>query len=225
MDGVITTFAGTGQFGLGGDHGPASQAMLSVAAGVAVAPDGTVYIADMSNHRVRRVGVDGVITTFAGTGQPGFGGDHGPARQALLARPIGVAVGPDGTVYIVDASNRRIRRVGGDGIIATVARGGQVGFGGDGGPVNQAIFADPRAVAVGPDGAVYIADTFNHRVRRVTPDGIITTLAGSGQVGFGGDGSPAPQAVLSFPNGVAVGPDGLVHVITGSRLRCFGAPN
>ncbi|MET7391829.1 NHL repeat-containing protein [Streptomyces sp. NPDC005529] len=224
-DGTITTVAGTGQSGFGGDHGPAHEAVLCLPVGVAVGPDGTVYIADMGNHCVRRITGDNVISTFAGTGRDGFGGDHGPSHQSLLRCPVGVAVGPDGTVYIADRSNHRVRRIGVDGIITTVAGIGQKGFGGDGGPADRAVLSGPRSVAVGSNGTLYVADTFNHRVRCITPDGIVATLAGTGQNGFDGDGGPAPQALLSHPQGVAVGPDGLVHVVTGSRLRRFGAPH
>ncbi|MET7391783.1 hypothetical protein ACFYPT_42285 [Streptomyces sp. NPDC005529] len=278
-DGIITTLAGTGEPGYGGDGGPAHQALLQYPRAVAVGPDGTVYIADASNYRIRRIGADGIITTLAGTGEPGYGGDGGPAHQALLRPPLAVAVGLDGTAYIADASNYRVRRIGADGmittlagpeledvrgvgepasdltlrprgvavgpdgtvyiaemarncvrritpdgIVSTVAGTGIYGFGGDGGPAEHARLAEPSAVAVGPDGTLYIADTDNYRVRRVGADGVITTLAGTGQSGFGGDGGPALQATLHYLWGVAVGPDSLVHVVTGSRLRRFGKP-
>ncbi|MFE9898609.1 hypothetical protein ACFYPT_40415, partial [Streptomyces sp. NPDC005529] len=188
---AMTTIAGTGQPDFSGDGGPAHQATLNCPRGVAVGPDGTVYIADTMSSRVRRIGADGIITTLAGTGQNGFSGDGGPARQATLSSPEGVSVGPDGTVYIADTFNQRVRRIGADGIITTLAGTGQPAFGGDGGPAHQALLGYPTSVAVASDGTVYIADTSNQRVRRIGADGIITTLAGTGQPAFGGDGGPA----------------------------------
>ncbi|MFE9898614.1 hypothetical protein ACFYPT_40440, partial [Streptomyces sp. NPDC005529] len=211
-DGIITTLAGTGEHGFSGDGGSAHKAALAAPEAVAAGADGMVYIADTLNHRVRRIAADGIITTLAGTGQNDFGGDGGPAHRSLLRYPQGVAAGPDGVVYIADTLNQRVRRITADGIITTLAGTGQNGCGGDGRPAHQATLSAPRSVAVGPDGTVYIADTFNHRIRRITADGIITTLAGTGQNGFGGDGGPAHQATLSAPRSVAVGPDGTVYI-------------
>jgi len=227
LTGTITTVAGTGKAGFGGDGGPATAAKLIYPWGVAVGPDGSLYIADSGNHRVRRVGRDGTITTVAGNGQPaGFGGDGGPATAAKLNYPYGVAVGPDGSLYIVDAGNSRVRRVRSDGTITTVAGNRQPGFGGDGGPATAARLAGPYGVAVGPDGSLYIADSGNRRVRRVGTDGTITTVAGNGGGGFGGDGGPATAAMLASPLGVAVGPDGSLYITDSgnSRVRRVG-PN
>src|SRR5262249_20621834 len=131
---VITTVAGNGDYGFEGDGGPAAAARLSEPRGVAVGPDGGLFIADTFNHRVRRVGPDGVITTVAGNDTPGFSGDGGPATAAQLSEPRGVAVGPDGSLFIADLGNRRVRRVGADGVITTMAGNGTPGFNGDGGP-------------------------------------------------------------------------------------------
>jgi sugar lactone lactonase YvrE len=218
--GLITTAAGTGQAGFGGDGGPAAQAALNGAEGVAVGPDGLLYIADSRNHRIRRVGPDGVITTVAGSGRQGFGGDGGPATQALINWPSVVTFGPDGALYFSDSRNHRVRRVDRSGAIATVAGTGQAGFGGDGGPATQAALNRPTGVSVGGDGAVYIADTDNHRIRRVGPDGVITTVAGSGRAGFAGDGGQATQAALNGPTGLAAAADGLYIVDTrNQRVR------
>ena len=132
-----------------------------------------------------------IITTVAGNGERDFSGDGGPATAAKLSDPFSVAVGPDGSVYVTDTGNSRIRRVGPDGIITTVAGNGRSGFSGDGGPAVAAQLAGPNGVAVGPDGSLYFSDMFNHRIRRVMPDGIITTVAGNGTVGFSGDGGLA----------------------------------
>ena len=211
-DGIITTVAGPGVCGFSGDGGPATQASLNNAQGVAVGPDGSLYIADTSNNRIRRIGPDGIITTVAGEGNGGLSGNGGPATQARLYNPSGVAVGPDGSLYIADSTNYRIRRVGPDGIITTVAGTGGEGFSGDGGPATQATLRYPIGVAVGPDGNLYIADGRDNRIRRVGPDGIITTVAGTGVGGFSGDGGPATQATLFYPEGVAVGPDGNLYI-------------
>jgi RHS repeat-associated protein len=162
------------------------------------------------------VGPDGIITTFAGNGEPGFSGDGGPATQARLDRPNEVAVAFDGSVLIEDYGNYCIRRVGPDGIITTLAGTGTQGYSGDGGPATQATLSSPRGVAVAPDGSVLIADYGNYRIRRVGPDGIITTLAGTGYVlthggGFS-DGRPATQTNLS-PIDVAVAPDGSIFMV------------
>jgi len=218
-DGVITTAAGNGMAGFGGDGGPATQAALNCPWDVATGPDGSLYIADFNNNRVRRVGPDGVIATVAGKAGGSFGGfsgDGGPATQAELSRPASVALAPDGSLYIADTYNARIRRVGPDGIIATAAGGGTSL--GDGGPATSASL-DPYGVATSPDGSLYIADYNHNRVRRVGPDGVITTVAGNGIVKFSGDGGPATAASLSGPLGVASTPDGNLYIADASNRR------
>ena len=225
-DGIITTVAGEGnpEDGLG-DGGPATKAKLNRAWDVAVGPDGSLYIADADNHRIRRVDQDGIITTVAGTGEFGYG-DSGPATKAKIGNPTRVAVGPDGSLYIVDAFWDRIRRVGTDGIITIVAGGGNPPDGlGDGGPATKAEL-DPRGgVAVGPDSSLYIADSGHNRIRRVGPDGIITTVAGGGNPPDGlGDGGPATMAELGELWVVAVGPDGSLYIADSghNRIRRVG---
>jgi serine/threonine-protein kinase len=182
--------------------------------------DNSIYIGDVRDAVVRKVAPDGIITTIAGTGVPGFSGDGGLARLAQLRTPLSLAVGPDGTVYIADQGNRRIRRVEPDGIISTVAGRDALGvFSGDGGPATLAQLVDNRGVAVGPDGSIYIADTGAQRVRRVTPDGIIRTIAGSGDFGFSGDRGPATQASFRFPHAVAVGNDDTVYIVDQGNTR------
>ena len=222
--GTITTFAGTGTAGFSGDGGSAAQARLSRPIGVAIDAKGNVYITDYSNHRIRRVGVDGIITTFAGTGTFGFSGDGGPATQARLLEPFGVTVNAKGDVYIADSKNQRIRQVGTDGIITTFAGTGTFGFSGDGGPATQASLKNPIDVTADTKGNIYIADFDNHRIRRVGPDGIITTFAGTGIEGFSGDGGPAVRAQLADPLGVVVDEEGNVYIAdTGNnRIRRVG---
>jgi RHS repeat-associated protein len=224
--GIITTVAGKGTYAFSGDGGPATQAGIGSPYGVAVAPDGSLYISERGSHRVRRVGSDGIIATVAGGGSPPDGlGDGGPASQAALWNPSGVAVAPDGSLYIADTSNCRIRRVGPNGIITTVAGNGTFAFSGDGGPATQTGLWTPFGIAVAPDGSLYIADNGNWRIRRVGPDGIITTVAGRGGWGWGGDGGPAMQAEFSVsaydPFGIAVAPDGSLYIADygNQRLR------
>ena len=224
MDGKISTIAGNGTSGFSGDDGPASSAQLYYPRGVVVAGDGTLYIADTYNNRIRRVGVDGKISTVAGNGTGGFGGDSGPASSAQLYFPSGVVVAGDGTLYIADSRNRRVRRVGVDGKISTVAGNGSDGFSGDGDPASSAQLSFPNGVAVAGDGTLYIADTYNNRIRRVGVDGKISTVAGNGTSGFSGDGGPASSAQLSSPSGVAVAGDGTLYIADtfNSRIRRVG---
>jgi RHS repeat-associated protein len=222
---VITTVAGTGIPGFNGDGGQATQAQLYRSNGVAIGSDGSLYIADGSNDRVRRVRPDGNITTVAGTGFCCFNGDGIPATQARLNNPTDVAIGADGSLYIADSHNCIVRRVGPDGIINTVAGAGMRGFRGDGGPATQAYLDIPMGVAIGSDGSLYIADSYNLRIRRMGPDGIITTVAGTGNQGtFNGDGIPATQAPIMYPHGVAIGSDGSLYIADNfnSRVRRVG---
>ena len=217
--GTITTIAGTGERGFGGDGGPATQARLNNPYGVAVDGAGNLYIADLANHRIRKVDSTGTITTFAGTGERGFGGDGGPASQAQLNFPTGVAVDEAGNLYIADWSNARIRKVDGTGTITTIAGTGELGFGGDGGPAIQAQLGDPTGVAVDGAGNLYIADQYNNRIRRVDSTGTLTTIAGTGERGFSGDSGPATQAQLDDPTGVAVDGAGTLYIADASNHR------
>jgi hypothetical protein len=209
--GSISTIAGSDTFGdFTGDGGPAIAAALNEPAGVAVMPGGGYLIADAGNDRVRRVFPDGTIKTVAGTGTFGFSGDGGPATAADLKAPLGVAALPDGGYLIADAGAARIRRVSPTGTITTVAGNGTPSHSGDGGPATAAGLYAPSGVAALPDGGFLIADTGNSRVRKVSPDGKITTVAGTGTPGFSGDGGPATAAQLgqNSPYSVAVTADG-----------------
>lgn len=220
-DGIISTFAGTGVHGASGDGGPAILAQIGTAFSLAVGPDGAVYMADATNRRIRRITPDGIISTIAGTGVAGFSGDGGPAIQARLGEPTGVAVGPDGSVFIADAANHRVRRVTPDGIIRTIAGDGVIGFGGDGLPATQGHFRFPTAIAIGPDETVFIVDQGNFRVRWMRLGGTLQTLAGQDFPGTRGDFGPASRASLQdLQGGLTVGPEGSVYVSqTGSSLR------
>ncbi len=224
LDGKLSLVAGSGRFGFDGDGGLATEASLAHPAAIAVAVDGSVYISDTENNRIRRVAPDGIINTVAGNGTKGFSGDGGPAHDAEFYSPTGLALAPDGTLYITDAGNYVIRRLTPGGGLSTVAgmhrEDWTHGFGGDGGPPLEAKFDEPSGIALGPDGALYITDTDNHRIRRVGLDGVVATIAGSkvedSDVGdYGGDGGPASEARLAFPNSLAFGPDGSLYVYDG----------
>lgn len=198
-DGLVRTVAGGGLpvGSSNGDGGPATAARLEGPAAVAWDPVAGLRIADAAAHRVRGVLASGNIFTVAGDGEPGFRGDNGPASQARLNRPRGVAFDRAGNLYIADTGNHRIRRVAPSGFIATVAGSGVRGYFGDGGPAAQAQLNGPQGVAIDADGALYIADTGNHAVRRVAPDGSISTVAGTGFRG---------PAALNLPAAVAADP-------------------
>jgi sugar lactone lactonase YvrE len=213
--GTISTVAGDGNSGFGGDGGPATSAQLAFPAGVALDASGNLYIADTNNNRVRKVNTGGTVSTVVGDGNSGFGGDGGPATSAQLAFPAGVALDASGNFYIADAFNNRIRKVDSTGIITTVAGDGTPGFGGDGGPATCALLAlgtGPAGVALDASGNLYIADTFNSRIRKVDTSGTISTVAGNGNDGFSGDGGPATSAQLFEPFGVAVDANGNLYI-------------
>jgi len=205
--GTINTVIGTNA-GFGGDGGQASDAQLHFPEGLAIDAAGNIFIADKWNHRIRKVTPDGIITTVAGSGPDstpsgGYGGDGGPALQAQLNQPQGIALDAAGNLFIADEGNNRIRRVTPAGIITTVAGNGGTQNNGDGGPATSASVLFPRDVAVDAAGNLYIASAAD-RIRRVATNGIITTIAGAGN-GYAGDGGPATNALLRLP--VAVLPD------------------
>ncbi len=213
----VTTCAGTpGVAGFEGDGGPASKAKLRFPTSVDVGPDGSVYIADAANHRIRRVLPGGTIESIAGTGEPGFSGDNGPAIRAQLNHPYGIRVAPDGTLYISDQRNHRIRRIFADGTIKTIAGNGVPAFAGDGGPATAASLWFPDDVAVTKDGSIFIADSNNQRIRQVDCAGLISTVAGTGKIryngegDFSGDGGKATEASLFVPASLAVSADGSI---------------
>jgi trimeric autotransporter adhesin len=201
--GTITTVAGNGQPGDGGDGGPATSAHFIQPEGVVVDAQGNLFIADSGSGRIRRVdAMTGIITTVAGNGSGGFSGDGGPATSAALSDPAGVALDAQDNLFIADSGNGRVRRVEAATAIVTTVAGG--GSGGDGGPATSAILVRPDGVAPDSSGNVFIADTGNVRIRHVdAATGIITTVAGSGSSGYGGDGGPATSAILGMPEGVA----------------------
>ena len=213
--GTIDTVAGTGRLGFSGDGGPATAARLRFPSGVATDDAGSLYIADQHNQRIRKVDSSGIITTIAGTGARGYGGDGGPAAQARLNHPHGVATDGAGNVYIADYGNQRIRKVDTSGVITTVAGTGELGgrVSGDGGLAVEAQLRNAHGVAMDGAGNLYIADTEGDRIRKVDSSGVITTVAGTGEGGHGGDGGPATAATLKYPTGVAVDDAGNLYIV------------
>ena len=209
--GIITTIAGTGE-GFFGDGGPATEAQLRCPSSVATDGSGNLYIVDSCNSRIRKVDPAGIITTVAGTGEHGDGGDGGPATEAQLRSPNSVATDGTGNLYISDYGNSRIRKVDSSGIITTIAGTGERGFAGDGGPAVQAQLDHPLGVAVDAAGNLYISDTDNRRIRRVDSSGTISTVAGNGVPGFSGDSFPAIDAQLDNPRGVTVDAAGNLYI-------------
>jgi uncharacterized protein (TIGR03437 family) len=223
-NGVITTVAGNGTSGFGGDDGPATSARLEPT-GVTADAAGNLYV--IGNYRVRRIS-NGIITTLAGNGTTGPGGDNGPAASAqfnLSYAVAGLAVDGEGSVYVPDYGNNRIRKIS-KGIITTVAGSGALGFSGDNGPATAARLYGPKGVAIDAAGNLYIADSGNNRIRKVS-NGIITTIAGNGNSGFGGDNGPASNAQLSGPSAVAVDTSGFIYVADriNARIRVLTPSN
>jgi RHS repeat-associated protein len=211
-NGIITTIAGNGQSGYSGDGGLATQAKLNYPYGIALDGNGNLYIADSYNNRIRKVDTNGIVTTVAGTGMTIDNGDGRPANQANLYRPYGVAIDKDNNLYIAETYNNRIRKVDTSGIITTVAGNGIAGYSGDGGSAVAARIDHPYGVAVDSIGNLFIADTYNDRIRMVNASGIIITIAGNGMQGYGGDEGPATQASLNNPMGIGVNTVGDLYI-------------
>lgn len=216
--GVISTVAGTGgKSGYSGDGGPATVALLREPNGICLDGKGKLYIADVADQRVRVVDLkSGTIGTAAGNGKKLSAGDGGHLKDATFAGPRAVAVGPDGSLYVVEREGNSVRRIDlAAGTITRFAGTGKKGYTGDGGPAKDATFDGPKELDIDRDGNVYVVDTENEAIRRIdAKTGIVTTVAGKGRTktpGLG-DGGPATAATLGRPHGVAVGPDGAVYI-------------
>ncbi len=225
QDGTIHPVAGNGICGFSGDGGQATQAQVCNPEGIALGSDGSLYFADWGNHRIRRIGPTGIMTTIAGTGAAGAGGDGGLATLAQVRNPLDVTVAPDNSLYIADANNHKVRRIDASGVITTVAGTGTPGFGGDGSAATQAMLNFPEDVAISVSGTLYIADTGNNLVRFVGVDGLISTVVGtpgqkcSSPTSPCGDGGAANQALLSAPTGVNLAPDGSLYIVDADDRR------
>ncbi len=214
--GTLTLVAGNGTAGPSVNNISATDAQLNYPAGVALDAAGNVYIADSGNNSVRKVS-NGIITTVAGNGTSGFSGDNGAATSAQLSSPWGIAVDSAGNLFIADEFNSRIRKVS-NGVITTVAGNGTMGFSGDNGPATSAGLSIPQGVSIDSAGNLFIADTQNSRIRKVS-NGVITTVAGNGTRGFSGDNGSATSASLSGPSGVTADAAGNLYIADGNRVR------
>lgn len=222
--GQSTVIAGIGRSGFSGDGGAATSAMLNAPRGVAVDSAGNVYIADTSNHRIRKINTSGVISTFAGTGTSTFAGDGNAATAANFNNPQSVAVDGAGNVFIADTGNARIRQVSVGGTVTTVAGTGFAGYQSDNVAATSTRINSPRGVVPDGTGAFYILDTGNHRIRKVSADGIITTVAGTGSATASGDGGVATSAGVRAPTGLALDGSGNLYISdTSNRIRKVSA--
>jgi trimeric autotransporter adhesin len=221
LAGQISTVAGDGTTGSSGDNGPAVAAQLWSPSGVVVDLFGNLYIADTLNERVRVVGVDGSIVTVLGNGQDGLGQQGLPGPQTALNNPEGLCVDQTGVLYAVDEGNNRVLRLPALGNVTTAAGNGSSGYGGDGGPAHLAKLKNPFGCSLDPAGDLFIADTGNNTVRKVSPDGNIETVAGTGAAGFSGDGGPATSATLNAPTAVLADGNGNLYIsdMSNGRIR------
>jgi uncharacterized protein (TIGR03437 family) len=199
----IVTVGGDGAAAFSGDGGQAALAAFDQPRGMSLDAAGNIYFADIANSRVRRIAVNGIVTTVAGTGVAGFSGDSGLATAATLNGPQAVLVDASGNLIIADTQNRRIRLVNTSGVITTIAGTGVQGFSGDGGPALQAMVWQVVDLAIDTSGGIYFADSSAQRIRKIATTGIITTVAGNGTAGYGGDNSAATLALLNFPVSIA----------------------
>jgi DNA-binding beta-propeller fold protein YncE len=226
---VISTAVGTGDKGFAGDGGPAQAALLNGPFDVAFDSAGNLFFSDTFNHRIRRVDArTGAITTVAGNGEAGYAGDGGPAVQASLNEPYGIAIDRAGNIFVADRLNRRVRRIdAANGTITTLAGTGEPAYSGDGGPAARAGLAEPNGLALDADERhLYIADVADHRVRSVDlSSGAIATFAGTGAPEHGGDDGPVAEARIFGARAVKLGPDGTIYILErqGSSLRAVDA--
>jgi streptogramin lyase len=219
--GMLERMCGTGARSFNGDGLHARDTHLDLPVATVIMPDGSHVISDTANQRLRRVGLDGIVETFAGTGEAGYSGDGGPATEADLNLPIsqrappagGIAVDAEGTIFLADSLNHLIRKIDADGVITTIGGTGQQGVGAASGDALDLALNYPADVAVDEQGNVYVADTQNSCIRVIRPDGSSETFAGiCGERGDLGDGLPATESLLNRPYGVNVGPDGVVYI-------------
>ena len=217
----VTTIVGTGVKGFSGDGGPAERAQLNNVYGVARGPDGFLYLCDMDNHRVRRVGPDGNIHTYAGSGRKGYAGDGGPADEASLDQPYEMAWDRDGNLFVVELGNHCVRRIDAKTrTISTIAGSGKAGFRGDGGLAIKAEFNQPHSLAFNPAGDLVVCDIANHRLRKIDmKSGRISTWSGTGESKTARDGSPLSGSALQGPRALAFASDGKCYLASARAMR------
>lgn len=214
----IVVAGASGNPGYNGDGIPATQALLNGPQGIAVDSAGDIFISDTGNNRVRKVDTNGIITTLAGNGQAGYSGDRGPSVTASLNFPDSIGVDLNGDIIIGDSNNFRLRQVGADGTIRTIVGNGSL-YCGSGVPAVTAGIEGPHAVLADRQGDVLFSDDLNNRIREISPGGIITTIAGNGSYWFAGDGGPATQAGIGYPEGLAIDAPGNIYVVDNSNNR------
>jgi len=209
--GEVQTFAGTGIKGFSGDNGPANKAKLNNPFHIARGPDGSLFICDVDNHRVRKVTKDGIISTVAGSAKKGYAGDGGPATSASLNQPYEIAWDKAGNLYFVEIGNHVVRRVDAKTqIISTVAGTGKAGFSGDGGPATKGQLNAPHSLAIDAADNIFVCDILNHRLRKIDKQtGIITTYAGNGEKKTSSDGAKIEGSTLHGPRALSIAPDGI----------------
>jgi len=218
--GIITTIAGTGTAGFNGDGIAATSAEINGSAYVSVDRNRNVYISDGVNLRIRKIDTMGTISTYAGSGYSGYTGDGGAATLATIGWPGGVSTDTFGNLYFCDFGNNCIRKVNASGIMSTIAGNGTEGYAGDGGPAASALLNQPEALNVDDSGNIFIADSHNNVIRKIEKSsGIITTIAGNGVQGYGGDGALATDGELNTPDGVCVVVLGNVYVADAFNYR------
>jgi hypothetical protein len=209
---VISTIAGDGTREYGGDGKPATEASLEHPTSVAVNSKGIVYIGDSSNHRVRVVDEEGIMTTFMGTGATKMQDKYKKARKTNLVSPYGVAVDGADNVYVLSRGHTKIFKIALDGKISVIGGFGKPGYNGDGIPATEARFQWANHLVAAPNGDLYVADTGNHRIRKIDTDGIVHTVGGNGEAGFSGDGGPATEARINAPSAIAMDQQGNIFI-------------
>jgi len=219
VDQRVFTVAGGFDYGYSGDGGPALDAELSTPFGVMPDAIGGFYVSDADAHVVRYIDPAGIIHTAAGTGERGYSGDGGPGNEAQLAGPSRMRFGPDGALYFCETRNHVVRRLRADGTIDTFAGTGERGYTGDGGLATAATFNGPYDLRFAPGGDLYVADTGNNVIRRIDAAGIVTTVVGTGEPAYSGDGGPASLASLRRPSSVFFAPDGSLWISDTSNHR------
>lgn len=217
--GTITTFAGTGTASFSGDGGAATSATIRAPQALTLDSAGNLYIADTTNHRIRKVNTSGTITTIGGSGSAGYSGDGGAATSAKVSSPAGIAVDSSGNVYVGDTGNLRLRKIDTSGNISTAAGTGSATYGGDGGLATNAQFTNPQQIVFDGAGNIYVSDSGTHRVRKIDTSGVVTTIAGTGAAGYSGDSGPATSAQLNTPLGIALDSSGNLYIADGNNNR------